>query len=93
MFPSCYVKILCLKKYREDTISCNGSNPRIIARDSSRSQKWFGYPLVSLGSDIILGSYPLPQYVEQDLNKRCKARPKTTTASKVIPYGTRILIV
>ena len=33
------------------------------------------------------------QYAEQDLNKRWKARPKTPTTSKVIPYGTRIPLV
>ena len=34
-----------------------------------------------------------PQYDESDLNKSQKTRPKTPTASKVIPLGFRITIV
>ena len=55
-----------------------------------RRSRWFPqYQSVSFAPFILNLDY-IPQCVEQDLNKSWKARPKTPTASKVIPYGTRI---
>ena len=54
-----------------------------------------GFKLGKLIKTVICKKFPQnnSQYDEPDLNKSQKTRPKTRTASKVIPLGSRITIV